>query len=320
VVSSEWFADASDAAARIIADALERDRVHVVLTVRPLASVAPSQWQQYVQAGTTIPFEPWLEGVLQRPGSITPSFWVRHRHDELAARWAAVVGPDRVTVVVADDRDRGAILRAFERLAGLPAGLLVPDDDRANRSLTAAEIELIRRTNAGLKSEGLSQLKQKLVLFGAAARLKSRLPGHDEPRIEIPAWARQPIAEAAQSIVDGLRGSGVRVVGDLESLAAPLEGLAPPSSEMPAVAPWAEIVARGAMGVVIEGGLAHDRGRGRGSASEATTALAAIPTARLREAFVGRVLRAAGSRLATRRRPRRDSAPPPPIHSTSEVE
>lgn len=321
VISSEWFSDAGDAATRIIAEELDPSRLHVVLTLRPLANIIPSQWQQYVQAGSTVAFEPWLEAVLRRPGTVTPSFWHRHRHDEIAARWAAVVGPERVTVVVAIGHDRGAIPRAFERLVGLPPGLLVPDDDRANRSLTWAEIELIRATNAGLDGAGLdARLKQALVLFGAAARLKARLPARHEPRIRTPDWAYQPILDAARSIVDGLRRSGVRVVGDLEELAAPPGSVTRRIANPAAAPPWPHLAALAAMGILIEAGLARDPSRRPESRRPADATLAAIATVRLRTAFASRVRRSAVGWLPSRRRSRRDLGPSSPIHSSPEVE
>ena len=119
IISSEFFADAKPDAIRRIVDALDPDRIHVAVTVRPLASILTSQWAQYVADGMGAPFNSWLEAMLT-PGNqrFSPSFWVRHRHDELVDRWAAVVGPGRVTVVVVDS-ERGAVLRGFERLLGL---------------------------------------------------------------------------------------------------------------------------------------------------------------------------------------------------------
>jgi len=46
VISSEFFDDADDAVARRVVADLGGPRVHVVATLRPLARVMPSQWQQ----------------------------------------------------------------------------------------------------------------------------------------------------------------------------------------------------------------------------------------------------------------------------------
>ncbi|HET7182773.1 MAG TPA: hypothetical protein VFI15_11120, partial [Candidatus Limnocylindrales bacterium] len=153
VLSSEFFADASPEAIRRVVDEFDPARIQVVVTLRPLARIIPSQWQQFVQNQLTVPFEEWVEALVNQPrGTLTPVFWRRHRHDELVARWAQVVGPDRVTVIALDDRDRDMVLRVFERLTGLRAGTLVAEPDLANRSMTVPEIETIRAFNLAYKS------------------------------------------------------------------------------------------------------------------------------------------------------------------------
>src|SRR5581483_5402685 len=49
VIDSEFFTDADDLGARRVVDELGRDRVQIVITLRPLAKILSSQWQQYVQ-------------------------------------------------------------------------------------------------------------------------------------------------------------------------------------------------------------------------------------------------------------------------------
>lgn len=150
LISSEFFADAPDDAtvARIV-DELGRDRVHVLVTLRPLAKIMPSQWQQYVQNGLRMGYEDWLDHMLRRAPyeKPNPSFWRRHRHDRLVERWARVVGAANLTVVVVDDRDRDGLMRTFESLLGLPCGLLTEVPDTSNRSLTSAETEMLRILN-----------------------------------------------------------------------------------------------------------------------------------------------------------------------------
>ena len=190
IISSEFFADAQPDAIRRIVDALDPDRIHVAVTVRPLASILTSQWAQYVADGMGAPFNSWLEAMLT-PGNqrFSPSFWVRHRHDELVERWAAVVGPERVTVVVVDS-ERGAVLRGFERLLGLTVGTLVADPDLANRSLTLPETEAVRAFNVQFKRAGLPRpLLSRVMHFGATRAMKRQAPDPAWPVIELPAWA-----------------------------------------------------------------------------------------------------------------------------------
>jgi hypothetical protein len=269
VISSEGFADADDDGIRTVIADLDKDRVHVVVTLRPLWSILPAQWQQYVQGGMTRPYEEWLEAILSRsPGAASPGFWVRHQHDALVERWAAVAGPSRVSVIVADEADRGRLLRRFEALTGLREGTLVPEEDLSNRSLRRPEIETVRAFNLAYRAERLGPvLHAQVMRLGAAEHLKRRVPGEDEPRIETPAWALERANAIAREIVDGIARSNVRVIGDLESLAAgaasTMRGAhAEPPSDHPtadadADAAWADIGARTAMGIVLASGLAR---------------------------------------------------------------
>lgn len=263
VISSEGFADADEAGAQKVVTDLGRGRVHVVVTLRPLATILPSQWQQYVQNGLVLAYESWLQGVLNEPaGSTTPTFWQRHRHDRLVARWAAAAGAENVTVVVADEADHDRVLRVFEWLVGLRPDSLVPQADLANRSLTFAEVETVRAFNIAFRAEGLgTQLHTKLMRFGAAEHLKRRVPRPDEPRIQTPGWALERAAEVSREIVAGIAGSGVRVIGELATLAPMPSAEAPeppPTPETPDEV-WAEVAARAAVGIVLASGLARGK-------------------------------------------------------------
>ena len=77
--------------ATIVGD-LDAARVHIVVTLRPLAKILPSQWQQFVQARTPS-YDDFLVTIFGGKGEgQAPLFWRRHRHDELIARWVAVAG------------------------------------------------------------------------------------------------------------------------------------------------------------------------------------------------------------------------------------
>lgn len=224
VVSSEFLCYADEAAARRVVTELTGGTVHVVVTLRPVAKIAPSQWQQYVQNGLRIPYVEWLDGMFRRPpyDKPTPSFWRRHRQGDLVRRWAGVAGAENVTVIVADETDPGMLLRAFEGLVGLPEGSLVPTKNAANRSLTRGEIDLVRVLNDEFHQRGWSpDAHGAFVRRGAARMMKTdRRPAPDEQRLRMPKWALEGAAEVGADAVEAITSLGVRVVGDLSSLAA----------------------------------------------------------------------------------------------------
>jgi hypothetical protein len=221
LLSSEFFADAEPPAIdRIVAD-LGRQRLRVVVTLRPLAAILPSQWQQYVQSFMPLAYDAWLEGVFNAPrGEVTPTFWRRHRHDELVQRWAAAVGADRVTVVVIDEADHEHVLRVFEAMLGLEDRTLAAGSDAANRSMTLPEIEAVRAVNLRFRAAGLGNaLYHRAMHFGATAYMKWRVLPPDEPRIRTPAWALERAGELQREMNAAIAATGVRVVGDLGALA-----------------------------------------------------------------------------------------------------
>jgi hypothetical protein len=256
VISSELFADAEPDAIRTIVRDLGKDRVHVAVTLRPLAAVIPWQWQQFVQQGLRTSLDDWLRAMLDAADATQPpTFWHRQRHDRLVARWAEVVGSEHVTVVATDEADATGALLAFEGLVGLAAGTLVASDDPADRAMTLPEVEVVRAFNELFRQEGLgTALHEQVMRYGSAPYVIAREPAAGEPAIELPGWSAAAVTAIAHDIVTGIAASGVRVIGTLEPLArVPEPGRA--DAPDPAITP--EIAAAAAVGVVLATGLAR---------------------------------------------------------------
>lgn len=225
VISSEFFADAADdeTVSRIVRQ-LGGERVHVLVTLRPIARIMPSQWQQYVQNGLRMGYEDWLDHMLRKAPyeKPNPSFWRRHRHDRLVERWIRAVGADRITVVVVDDRDRDGLLRTFEALLGLPEELLQPVPDAANRSLTLAETEMLRKLNMEFRGNGLpDELYSKLIRNGAVMHMKNTCsPTAGDVKISTPGWAVEAASSIGAEMAERIGAMGVRVIGDPALLSA----------------------------------------------------------------------------------------------------
>ncbi|MER7836358.1 hypothetical protein ABTY98_10695 [Streptomyces sp. NPDC096040] len=256
VISSEFFADAPDdeTVARIV-EQLGGDRVHVLVTLRPIARIMPSQWQQYVQNGLRMGYEDWLDHMLRKAPyeKPNPSFWRRHRHDRLVERWIGAVGSDRITVVVVDDRDRDSLMRTFEALLGLPENLLRPVPDTANRSLTLAETEMLRKLNVEFRGNGLpAELYSKLVRNGAVMHMKNTCsPTAEDVKISTPDWAVEAAGRIGAEMVERIGTMGVRVIGDPTLLSAVPKQREPaggPAAGEPRVAP--EVAAQALYGAL----------------------------------------------------------------------
>jgi hypothetical protein len=223
VISSESFAMADDDTARSVVSQLGGDRIHVLVTLRPLVKLLPSSWQQYVREGLPVSYGRWLDGMLRtepydRP---TPSFWHRNRHQVLVERWAQVAGPENLTVIVVDAANRDMLTDTVGEMLGLPPGVLKPEPGRANRSLTYGEIELVRQLNREFRDREWSDENFRYYIRqGMIAHLqRTREPGQDEVQIPTPRWAQQRAGEIGAEAAAAIATLGVRVVGDLSLLA-----------------------------------------------------------------------------------------------------
>ncbi|MBV9293109.1 MAG: hypothetical protein JO222_11720 [Frankiales bacterium] len=253
VVSSEFFDGADDEVAARVVGELGRDRVHVVVTLRPLAKILPSAWQQYVRNRLRFTYEEWLDAMLRRPPYIQPTttFWKRHHHDVLVERWVSVVGPDRLTVIVVDESDRTALTRTFEQMLGLPEGILVPETGWMNRSLTLGEIELVRLLNVAFKGRDYSsQSYKQFVRRGVVRELQKRRPAPDEPGIVTPRWALERVAEIGATAAVRIEKTGARILGDISTL-----GAGPPDDYVDVPPPEVPLLPAAAAADAVLGGI-----------------------------------------------------------------
>ncbi|HET8970314.1 MAG TPA: hypothetical protein VFN19_04575 [Candidatus Nanopelagicales bacterium] len=229
LISSEWLCQADDAQAERAVTSLGRDRVQVLVAFRSLGRILPSSWQQYLKNGWTATFEEWLGYVLADPPSpkANSSFWQRNDVPATLRRWSALLGPDRITVVVADEGERTLLPDTLADLLGVPREVLAAPPEanvRSNRSLSVPESELLLAVNPAARDMMRAAQYTALVRNGAAERMvEGRWPGPDEARLTIPPWAADRVAELASSHAEALRTSGVRVVGDPAALTRPPE-------------------------------------------------------------------------------------------------
>lgn len=225
-ISNEFICGCDDAEASRFLHELG-PRTHVVITLRGVPAVLPSIWQQDVKTGTRLDFEAWLAIVLADPPdpAALPPLYARHDQGAVVARWAQLAGPENVTVLVADKNRPRQLERAFEALLGLPAETLSPAKQRGgvvNRSLSAEEAALFLRVNQLLAPRQMSRDELTQILRGGAVArvLDTREPGSTDTPIALPDWADHRAAQVGEQYAAVIAGTGVRVVGDLDQLAA----------------------------------------------------------------------------------------------------
>jgi hypothetical protein len=192
-------------------------------------------------------------------GAMTPTFWRRNDHGALVARWVDLVGPDQVTVLVLEDVTEDALFVSIADLLGVPAEVLTSRMRQSpNRSLTAAESEVLRRLNRAIKGKVQWRDYEDLVRDGiAAAMVTGRRPASDEPRLHTPGWALDAAADRAAVDVARIRQSGARVLGDLDALAVRVDAPPPVPARVLDALPTDAVVAVLAQAVLARSGASR---------------------------------------------------------------
>jgi hypothetical protein len=206
----------------------------VVLTVRPLARIVPSSWQEYLKSGWVTPYDEFLRSILcDRPGTDgpTPTFWLRQDHARLVRWWSKAVGAENVLLMVTDPSRPELIVRAFEQMLSLPEGFASLEGVPGNRSLTLAESELVRRVNESIgRSIDWEQYNDVFRQGGLRSLIEDRRPPAGAPILGLPEWAAERVRAFGAETVDAIKRSGAHVMGDLESLAqVPPVAITPPA-------------------------------------------------------------------------------------------
>ena len=239
-ISTENLARARPEHIRRIVSDLGPDRVYMVVVARRLDRLLPSAWQQRVKGvAETITYGEWLTEVLEEPrGSVAArSFWRHHRLSATLRDWLSQLPRERVVVVVGDESDRTELLRVFEQLLGLPAGMLVgAGEGSSNTSLTHERAELLRRLTVALGDRGTSEQRAEASRTVLRALLEAPRTEHERPLPMLPAWAVAKVAEASRAQVEAIQTSGVRILGDPATL------LVDPTGPTSAVGPDPDMV------------------------------------------------------------------------------
>jgi hypothetical protein len=227
ILSGEEFSFCGSKEIHELARTFGQDRLHVVITIRPIARILPSHWQLDLRAGaTTKHLDDWLQEKLhpslaQRCASmlgLQKSFWFLHRHDALYQRWAKILSRRAITVVIVDETNPNAQYEAFEKLLGVPSGA-VRGSTLRNSSMKELEAHTLLHVHNLLKSEGWAAPRIRQADFIGYLKQAGYEPDQDVKML-LPEWSRIEVGKISESIAAVLRGSGAQIIGDLAMLNA----------------------------------------------------------------------------------------------------
>jgi len=222
IVSSELLSNAGSNEAQHIVEELGIDRVHILLTIRPLAFLMPSIWQQDIKSGDTEPLDIWMREVLRGPYADRErifSPWIMADFADAVRRWKNVVGANKFFVLMVEPNHPDKLIHDFEDLLSLPQGFLAGEDGKPeNRSLTYHEAEFVRHIN--MRKWG-NELPNELSLtypLSVIRKFTQRVPCADEERLRLPTEMLEKIVVFAKEMRDQIAETGVNIIGDINCL------------------------------------------------------------------------------------------------------
>jgi hypothetical protein len=241
IISDELLAACTERQVERAVRSLAPADVHVVLTARALDAVLPAEWQETVKCGRSLGWEAWLHEVSTTASAPArrerSSFWAAHDTLATVQLWSRHVPADHVHIITTPRQRSPQLLWARLALVlGIdPAGLDL-SQARSNSSLGYAETEFLRRVNERLIADVPDWFYTRNVKSILAQNVLRAQPGDRRPALPpgLLAWA----AGEAEFVSQGLRDSGVQVIGDLVELLADLRTARP----VPAAAEAAEMV------------------------------------------------------------------------------
>lgn len=303
IVSEELLASATEQhIAKAVNTLSATSEVHVVVTVRDLARLIPSAWQQRVRYRFTQPLEEYVETIANNPNH---GFWARVHAPTVLTRWSSQLPPERIHVVTVPTNARHGSQLLWSRFAtvvGVDTNLDT-SESRTNHSLGVVQIEMLRRWNAALAQD---QLPTPQPYFQVCREiLLPVIPTKGAQPLGLAERWHHWVAEESENLIEQLNGSGYDIVGSLDDLKPDFRSQASPTD-----------VSDADVLEVALGALAHMAEAHLSLGNELTIAHRDI-------ARVRRKLRSAQMRIATsaqpwwRRKPRQRPRPGPSVDVTS---
>lgn len=241
LVSDELLGGASEEQLRRLTRALPEREVHLVLTIRGLARLLPSTWQQRIQQGSEAPaLDEFVEQIAGRTSPLAERWWRERGVRPVIERWSAEVPPERIHVVTMPRPGAGGstLLERYCGLLGVRADDLVTDHGDRNPALGRAQAEVLRLVKEQVPAELMDRHGYVPVGKWWLARQHLAPQGGTPPRM--PARFQGWCEDEARATMAFLRDRGVDVVGEVDDLlpdAADFDaGVAPTDAELLAAA------------------------------------------------------------------------------------
>ena len=222
VVSSEFFSELSDEHLSKLAVDLKGMDVHIIFTIRPFSKMLSSSYQQYLKYGLKASYEEWLRDIFAVPNKskLSPSFWKRHNHAKVIARWQRTFGSQNIHLIVVDENEPDHLYRSFEEVLKLPKQTLnAVNSAGSNRSLSHAEISLLLAINRAFPASRSWPDYELFIRNGAFRYITDEIKLSElDERLLTPQWALDISKEFSKKNVEKIESLNVNIYGDLQKL------------------------------------------------------------------------------------------------------
>ncbi len=200
--------------------------VTVTITLQNLITLPVWLWQQGLKSGVTAELEPWLRENISEDFAISAdSVRAQILVADVVEKWASVVGPENVVLIVHDEHAPDAVTRPFESLLGLPEGLLATASGPSLhiRSMTPDEAELLRDINRAMETLPIAGGADYLRLYRDSAitpMLASPSVTAEPLSLSTPTWVVDILKPIAHDQIKTIKACGVKIIGDIDTIAA----------------------------------------------------------------------------------------------------
>jgi hypothetical protein len=221
VISDEILAACNPGQAGRALRSLASAEVHIILTLRDFASLLPAEWQESVKCRGTVPWEAWLDSVIDAAPAADRRrrSWFWTVHDTLATldMWSRNIPPDHVHVITVPQHGPPDLLWIrFASVLGIDPGGVDLTEARVNPSLGVPEAEFLRRFNEVLPQDVPSWFYTRDIKRILALDLLPSRPR--QLRLGLPPHRQEWATEQAEILAAGLRDAKYDIVGDLGEL------------------------------------------------------------------------------------------------------
>jgi hypothetical protein len=221
LVTHEILAAAGPASVERALASFPRREVHVVVTARDLGRQIPAEWQERVKHRGQRNYAEFLTA-LQRNYTRTDWqmwFWRVQHLPRILATWGAHLPPERVHLVTVppSGAPRDLLWKRFAGVVGLSLRRPYAESETTNASLGGAEVTMLRRLNVELAErkvprETYVSWVRETIVRGVLADRAAMQPA------TVPPDRRAQVEAITHGWLEGIRGSGIHVAGDLDDL------------------------------------------------------------------------------------------------------